>query len=192
MAAAKNKPNLAAIAFFILLAILLASHKQIGRHYYPLKYKEAVFRYAYENGLNPFLVTAIIKVESNFQSNAVSPRGAIGLMQLMPQTGRWIAAEQGETFSRNLLFDPEINIRYGTWYLVFLNREFGNTTLALAAYNAGRGNVKKWLLNRTWSGKTADLDQIPFAETRQFVRKTVWIQQIYSYLYRSPTGINRQ
>ncbi len=179
----KIRANPVLVAFLILVVLFLAGHKQAGRHLYPLKYREHIFRHAAANGLDPFLVTAIIKVESGFQSDALSARGAVGLMQLMPQTGQWVAAKRGETYSAALLLDPETNIRFGTWYLAHLNREFDDAVVALAAYNGGRGNVKKWLSDRTWTGAPTDLDQIPFAETRQFVRKTVWTHRVYTYLY---------
>jgi soluble lytic murein transglycosylase len=169
--------------FIIIAGLFLAGHKQAGRYLYPLEYREQIFRHAADNGLDPFLVTAIIKVESGFRSDALSPRGAVGLMQLMPQTGVWIAAQRGETYAAEHLLDPETNIRFGAWYLAYLNQEFEDAVIALAAYNGGRGNVRKWLSERTWSGMASDLDQIPFPETRQFVRKTVWTHRVYTYLY---------
>ncbi|MEW6182661.1 MAG: lytic transglycosylase domain-containing protein [Bacillota bacterium] len=179
----RNRRDLAVILLVVSFAVLLVNLKPIGRHYYPLEHQETVFRYAAENGLNPLLVTAIVKVESGFRHDAVSPRGAVGLMQLMPETAAWVASKQGRTFSNDQLLDPEKNVCFGTWYLAFLNREFNDTIPALAAYNAGRGNVRKWLSDRTWTGESADIDQIPFSETRQFVRKTIWTYRIYSYLY---------
>ncbi|MEW6771224.1 MAG: lytic transglycosylase domain-containing protein [Bacillota bacterium] len=175
--------NLLLLALLLAVAPVFMNIKQIGKHFYPLKYHETVTRHARENGLDPLLVTAIIKVESNFNPGAVSPRGAVGLMQLMPETARWVAAKRGEPFNTALLFDPEANIRFGTWYLTHLRQEFGDTLLALAAYNGGRTNVKKWLEEQTWTGRAIDLDQVPFPETRQFVRKTIWTYRIYRYLY---------
>ncbi len=180
----KTRVNPVLTAVLILAALILAGHKQAGKHLYPLEYREHIFRHAAENGLEPFLVSAIIKVESGFRSDALSPRGAVGLMQLMPQTGEWVAAQRGEAYAPELLLDPETNIRFGAWYLAYLNREFGDAVIALAAYNGGRGNVIKWLSEGTWSGAATDLDQIPFPETRQFVRKTVWTEKVYAYLYQ--------
>lgn len=167
----------------LLLILLILNIKPIGRYYYPFKYKETVFRCAAANGLDPFLTAAIIKTESDYCPGAVSPRGAVGLMQLMPKTARWVAEQRGEPFDPSSLSDPETNISYGTWYLAFLNREFKDMMIALAAYNAGRGNVRAWLSDRIWTGKTEDLEQIPFPETRQFIRKTIWTYRIYRYLY---------
>jgi soluble lytic murein transglycosylase len=176
--------NLLLLALLLAVALVFMNIKQIGGHFYPLKYHETVTRHARENGLDPLLVTAIIKVESNFNPGAVSPRGAVGLMQLMPETARWAAAKRGESFEPALLVDPETNIRLGTWYLAFLQHEFKDLVLALAAYNGGRTNVKKWLEEQTWTGRAADVDQIPFPETRAFIRKTIWTYRAYRYLYR--------
>ena len=163
----------------------MSSLKAIGRHYYPFDYRELICRYAAQQSLDPLLVAALIKTESNYRTDAISTRGAVGLMQLMPETARWVAAKRGEPFNAALLFDPEANIRFGTWYLTHLRQEFGgDTLLALAAYNGGRTNVKKWLEEQTWTGRAIDLDQVPFPETRQFIRKTIWTYRIYTYLYQ--------
>ncbi|MEW6572689.1 MAG: lytic transglycosylase domain-containing protein [Bacillota bacterium] len=177
--------NKGVFRLFLVLAVILliVNLKPIGRYYYPFKYQETVFRCASTNGLDPFLTAAIIKIESDYRPGAVSPRGAVGLMQLMPKTAHWVAEQRGELFDPSALLDPEANISYGTWYLAFLNREFGDMVIALAAYNAGRGNVKTWLSDKTWTGTVEDLDRIPFPETRQFVRKTIWTYRIYRYLY---------
>ncbi|HIE12887.1 MAG TPA: lytic transglycosylase domain-containing protein [Desulfotomaculum sp.] len=178
-----RKKTVRALIVILAFVLLFANIKEIGRYYYPFKYREAVFRCALANGLDPFLTAAIIKVESDYRPGAVSPRGAVGLMQLMPKTARWIAEQQGESFDPASLSDPERNIAYGTWYLAFLGREFNDMVIALAAYNAGRGNVKRWLCEQRWTGKAEDLDQIPFPETRQFIRKTIWTYRIYRFLY---------
>ncbi|MBC7104775.1 MAG: lytic transglycosylase domain-containing protein, partial [Firmicutes bacterium] len=137
------------------------------------------------NGLDPYLVAAVVKVESNFEPQARSPRGAAGLMQLMPETGAWAARQLGETeFDPSALFDPELNVRLGTRYLAALWREFGgDTVLVLAAYNAGSGRVKEWLARAEWTGEGRTVDQIPFPETRHFVRKVLWYHEVYRYLY---------
>lgn len=178
-----TKRTILTLIVILMLVLLFSNIKQIGRYYYPLKYQETIFRYASANGLDPFLTAAIIKVESDYRPGAISPRGAVGLMQLMPKTAHWIAEQQGDSFDPAWLLDPERNICYGTWYLAFLKQEFNDMIIALAAYNAGHGNVKKWLSDQRWTGKVEDLDQIPFPETKQFIRKTIWTYRIYRYLY---------
>lgn len=180
-----TSPRIIYCVILLLLVLLLANWKHLGKYYYPLKYRELIFQHAAQNGLDPLLVAAVIKTESNYRPDAVSARGAVGLMQLMPETARWVALQEQESFTPACLLDPETNIRLGTRYLSGLLREFGALVPALAAYNGGRGNVKKWLAEGKWTGRAADLDQIPFPETKQFIRKTLWAYRAYRSLYRS-------
>jgi soluble lytic murein transglycosylase len=131
------------------------------------------------------LLVAVIKTESNFKPQALSAKGARGLMQIMPETGRWVALQIGQIeFKVEQLDEPEVNICLGSWYLAELKREFyGNTILALAAYNGGRENVSRWLQQKQWVGELTDLDSLPFPETRQFIRKVLWNHKVYQYLY---------
>ena len=118
---------------------------------YPLRYSEYVRAHAAEHGLDPALVAAVIYQESKFRASVVSSSGAIGLMQLTPATARGIAIRTGGTaFRTQDLFDPEINIRYGAWYLDNLFKKYGSETLVLAAYNAGQG--KRRPLACAWGG----------------------------------------
>lgn len=169
----------------IVLTVILYNLGNIGRAIYPIPYKDIIFQEARYNGMDPFLMAAIVKTESNFNTLAVSPKGARGLMQIMPDTGSWVAKQSGlEDFSPARLFEPAFNIRIGAWYLADLHQEFKeDPVLVLAAYNGGRGNVKKWIKQENWNIKNQNLDQIPFPETRQFVRKVLWHQKVYKYLY---------
>ena len=104
-----------------------------------------VNKYSYEYNLDPLLVLAVIKTESNFNTEAESNKGAKGLMQIMDSTGEWIASKlEVDNFNTNMLYEPEINIEFGCWYLNNLIGEFGNLDTALAAYNAGPNAVKKY------------------------------------------------
>jgi soluble lytic murein transglycosylase len=152
---------------------------------YPLPQKDLVFEYASRNNVDPYLVFAIIRVESKYDQRAESSRGAIGLMQIMPDTGRWIANRMDvKTFNEDMLVDPRWNIRMGTWYLANLESEFGDQLpLQIAAYNAGRGNVCKWLAGGEWDGDIDKLANIPFHETRQYVRNVVKTYEIYQTIY---------
>jgi len=116
----------------------------------------------------------------------LSAKGARGLMQVMPDTGNWIAGELGiREFDPETLYDPMTNLKVGTWYLAFLRREYdGNLVLALAAYNAGRGNVSKWIGEQRWSGEEKDIDSIPFPETREYVKKVLHLYDKYREVYR--------
>lgn len=155
------------------------------KYAYPFLYNELVCKYASEHQLDPWLVTGVIKAESKFLLEAKSPVGAVGLMQLMPETAQWIA-EQSECpgFQLQDLASPEVNIRFGTWYLASLKHEFHeNEILMLAAYNAGRGNVKQWMEQYGWTMQFRDVEQIPFPETREFIREVLWNKKRYQELY---------
>ncbi|NLT96441.1 MAG: lytic transglycosylase domain-containing protein [Clostridia bacterium] len=153
--------------------------------FYPTPYKEIVDEASRNFALDPYLIYAVIKVESKFDEKIQSPRGARGLMQIMPETGRWISRELDyQNFHEDMLFDPEHNIMIGSWYLSYLLKQFdGNIILALAAYNGGETNVKKWLANGTWSGTFNDLGDIPFKETRNYVYKVFIDYNTYKDLY---------
>lgn len=155
------------------------------RAYYPFPYRESVERYALEYQIDPLLIASIMRVESSFNPHAVSPKGARGLMQLMPETAQWVASQMDmEEFDVDMLFDPEVNVAMGAWYLADLRRLFdGHTVLALAAYNGGRGNVRRWLSEQAWSGEVESLDDIPFPETRAYVDKVLSTYTMYRWVW---------
>lgn len=177
------------LAFWLSLLVAVAALGYFGSRYlitmyYPLKYRTILFQRAQEYGLDPFLVAAVIRAESGFKPRATSDQGARGLMQIMPETGEWIAAQMKVPYSDELLYDPDYNIRLGCWYLEELHREFGgDTVLALAAYNGGRNNVRKWLDERRWTGEHQTLEQIPFQETRLYVAKVLQNFDRYKRIY---------
>ncbi len=153
---------------------------------YPLSYKKSINIYSEKYNVDPYLVAAIINVESNYDKDAISPKSARGLMQISSTTGYWAAeALKIEDFDLDLLFDPEINIMVGTWYLDVLSKEFDNNLqLILAAYNGGSGNVKKWLTNNEYCEDGAYLKKIPFKETEQYVEKVLKNVKVYKTLYK--------
>ena len=177
----------------ILLAFIVYFVSQIepvkNKYIYPDLYKETVTMYAEANGISPALVASVIMHESKFSERVHSPRGAIGLMQLMPETAEWIAGQLGETdFSLQMLYEPEMNIRYGTWYLALLEQEFdGNLVLALAAYNAGRGIVHEWMEENDWPPDFKDISAIPYPETRFYVERVLKDKKSYETVYHSDT-----
>jgi soluble lytic murein transglycosylase len=142
---------------------------------YPLEYAHIVRGHARNHGLDPALLAAVVYVESRFDPNARSEAGAVGLMQLLPATAKGIAQRTGGThFVVADLRDPEINVRYGSWYLDHLRELYGETRLALAAYHAGRGNVERW----QQEGRG-----IAFAETRAYVEKVERVRRVYERAY---------
>ncbi|MCR1949486.1 MULTISPECIES: lytic transglycosylase domain-containing protein [unclassified Clostridium] len=152
---------------------------------FPYKYADYVNKYSEEYEVDPYLVLAVIKTESNFNKEAVSKRDAKGLMQIMDATGEWAAKEIGiNYFMPSMLFDPELNIKMGCWYLKNLENEFDeNLDLILAAYNGGSGNVNKWLNDEEYSLDGENLDYIPFPETKKYVDKVKANYNIYKYLH---------
>ena len=152
-----------------------------ARLWYPLRYSTNVRVYASQDHLDPALLAAVIETESKFNATARSDAGAVGLMQLTPNTAKGIAQYTGGSrFRISDLTNPDINIRYGAWYLGhLLNRYHGNETLALAAYNAGEDNVDRW--QREHVG-------IQFDETRDYVDKVERLKKIYRRTYASQLG----
>ena len=178
------------VALFIFIVSLSAyfvlQFEPVQRKYfYVYPYHETVMKYADMYQVDSNLTAAVIKSESKFKHEAHSHRGAVGLMQLMPDTAEWIAKQLGDTgYIIEALHEPDRNIRYGTWYLSSLEREFhGNDILALAAYNAGRGNVHDWMKENNWSDNFKDIDAIPYKETRDYVRQVIGDQKKYRELY---------
>lgn len=154
---------------------------------YPLEYRDAIDRYADEYQLDPALVCAVAYAESGFRAEAVSVDGARGVMQIMPETGEWIASKLDmDDYSAERLFEPEVNIRFGCWMLSYLFSRFdGDSQKALAAYNAGQGNVDSWLKRPDCSSDGVTLSYIPFRETRNYVKKVKAAHDIYLELYYS-------
>lgn len=152
--------------------------------FYPYPYRPIVEKYAEQYGVDPFLVIAVIRAESNFMPQSQSHKGAQGLMQLMPDTAEWIAKSRGDkSFTLEDLKDPEKNIQYGTWYLASLQKEFKNTTLVLAAYNGGRGHVQEWIKTQQLDLDHLRVEDIPFQETRKYVQRVLIYYPKYKALY---------
>lgn len=160
---------------------------RIDRFRYPRNYSEYVEKYSGEYGVPEHIVYAVIKVESNFQSNAVSSAGAIGLMQITPDTFDWIMMLLREDIDKGLLYDPETNIKYGTYLLSYLYNEFGHWNTVYSAYNAGMTRVRKWLENPDYSNGDGLLEYIPIEETRKYVPKINSAIEVYLRLYYENT-----
>jgi soluble lytic murein transglycosylase len=170
--------RLAALAAIVVLAlagvaayVIVTSPPWFERIRYPLKYTAIVRARARAEGFDPALLAAVIYQESKFRPSARSSSGAIGLMQLTPSTAKGIAIRTGgSSFHVSDLTNPEINIRYGSWYLHDLYAKYGSLRLALAAYNAGQGNVDRW---------RAAGEGIQFPETRAYVSSVEHLRRVY-------------
>lgn len=151
---------------------------------YPRSYSEIVTREAENCGLPESLVYAVIKAESSFDPEAQSPVGAMGLMQMMPDTFKWMQRRMGESYETEALFDPDTSIRYGCAYLRLMLDTFEDElATALAAYNAGPGNVTGWLSDKAYSDDGRMLKSIPFGETERYVEKVLQYKESYEKLY---------
>lgn len=169
----------------ILAVSLAVSSRGFWRLFFPLHHQAILERYGQEYQVDPLLLAAVIRAESKYHPKARSRAGALGLMQIVPETGAWVAKKLGlNDFSTDKLLDPETNVRIGAWYLRDLLEEFNDDlTLALAAYNSGRGNVHSWLEER--KGEVFTVDDIPFPETRLYVRKVIRNYHWYKWIYES-------
>lgn len=170
-----------------LLVLFLVNEKTgfIDEKLYPREYEDYVCRYAAQYDVPESLLFAVIRTESGFRPDARSPVGALGLMQLMPATFRWLSDDMlGEHLEDGMILDPETNIRYGAYYLRRLYDRYGNWLTATAAYNAGIGNVDEWLEQGLADGSgTLIPDKIPFRETRNYVATIRDTREVYERLY---------
>jgi len=189
----KKKKKLLFLILIILVVFVvfaISFYQSIARFFYPLKYKELVVKYSEQYGLDECLVFSIIRTESHFDEDAVSSSQAHGLMQITLETATWIAQQEEinlKEVDSQKLFDPSINIMLGTWYLDYLLDMYKNQDTAVAAYNAGSGNVNKWLLDKKNSNDGIILEYIPFGETRHYVKKVNNNLNMYKTLY--PFGV---
>ena len=151
---------------------------------YPMEYTELIRSRAAAEGLEPAYVAAVILAESSYDPQAVSSVNAQGLMQIMPETGAWIAGKFDETYVEGCLFDPETNIRYGCWYLGYLLRRYdGDKRCSTAAYHSGQGTVDGWLKDPEYStdGRTLNIIGGPRANT--YVGRVLEYYEKYTQLY---------
>jgi soluble lytic murein transglycosylase len=176
------KKILLAAAIVIIIAGL--AYRPILKRLYPVQNKKTVEYYSQEYGLDPMLVYSVIKVESRFNPYATSSKGAKGLMQITSSTGKYLSGIlEDKDFSDSLLYEKETNIRYGCYYLSKLLNDFqGDLVLALAAYNGGEGNVRKWLKEHEGEEEFS-VEDIPFTETRCYVKKVTKNYNMYRFLY---------
>jgi soluble lytic murein transglycosylase len=146
---------------------------------FPLPYMEPIVNWSQQRQLNPLLVTGLIRQESRFETKIRSVAGATGLMQVMPETGSWIAEKIN--LKQYNLENPNDNIKLGTWFLDFTHQEYNNNSmLAVASYNAGPGNVSEWLAKYGFSDPDAFVEVIPFAETKGYVEAV--FENYWNYL----------
>ena len=152
---------------------------------YPIEYEDIVTQETAKYEIEPSLVYAVIRSESSFRPQAKSTAGAMGLMQLTPETFQWLQTKvnPGEPMDDTALNDPKVNIRYGVYLLSLLRSQYDDETVVLCAYNAGMGNVNKWLKNVETSPDGETLSSIPIEETRNYVDRVLKSKEMYEKLY---------
>ena len=169
----------------IIIAALFCATVAGARVIFPRKYLKEVTDNCALFGGDAALVFAVIKAESGFDENGVSGKGAVGLMQITPKTAEFIAKNLFGEEPQDL-FDPETNIRYGVRYLAYLREKFADEKSAIAAYNAGEGNVGRWLEDKELSSDGKILIKVPFPETQSYIEKVYSFRKVYSILYNYP------
>lgn len=178
------------VIILLIICIIIYNIFDVGsiilRKLYPKKYEDYVQKYSRENNIEALLVYSIIKAESNFKDTAESSSGAKGLMQIMDSTAEEIQSKLDNNDEQKIdLFEPEINIKYGTMYFSYLLEHYNqNQAIALAAYNAGMGNVDKWIQDGVISSDGRDIEKIPYKETNMYVRKIINNYKIYKKIYK--------
>lgn len=176
------------ISFLLAAAMLFgcayAGIMTLKTRVFPRTYAIYVEKYCKKYDIDVNLAYAVIHTESGFDSEAVSPLGACGLMQIMPETFEWLRSKDREGADRyDDVFDPETNIRYGVYFLSLIKQRFGNERLMLAAYHAGMGRVSEWLSNVALSSDGKSLHTIPFPDTEYYIKKVERTKKIYEALY---------
>ena len=179
-----------ALVSLAVVALLPTAEKAVQEVSLPLRHEDIIRQQAADKDLDPSLIAGVIYVESRFRDRT-SHAGAKGLMQLLPSTADYIARKSGGTrFVQGDLATPQINISYGSWYLRYLlDRYDGNVVLALCAYNGGEGNVDRWLREAHLSDTEFTLERVPFAETREYVRRVLEARKDYRTQYAAELGL---
>lgn len=189
----KNKKIIIVILLLILIVFIFLFFKNsLLKMMYPKTYQEVVAIYEEKYHVEENLIFAVIKAESNFDKDAFSHRNAIGLMQIMEETAKDVAKKNGiEIDTKNIkeeLCDIYKNIEIGTCYLATLIQRYQNKEVALAAYNAGIGTVDGWIEKGIIQKDGSDIENIPYKETNNYVRKILRNYQIYEELYKNKSG----
>jgi soluble lytic murein transglycosylase len=192
-----RRRRLSAVLFVALLAaggaFLLRPlfHHAVREIALPLRHEDIIRQQAHDKDLDPALIAGVIYAESHFIDGRTSSAGALGLMQLTPATAQYIANKSGGTaFRVSDLGTPQVNIAYGAFYLRYLMKRYGDDVpLVLAAYNAGEGNVDKWIARARANDQALDIGAIPFGETRNYVRRVLDARKQYRADYRSELGL---
>lgn len=176
----KNKGFIVFLCVLICFCVGIYGYLVYFNFKYPLFFKAEILEYSKKYDLSCEFIASVINAESGFNKNAVSNKGAVGLMQIMPKTAQYIAQKLGEEYSYENLFEPKTNIRYGVYYLCYLKQKFEDEQVVLCAYNAGEGVVMGWLGDEKYSSDQKTLIDIPYPATRQYVQKVLSMEKVYA------------
>jgi soluble lytic murein transglycosylase len=183
--------TIALLAAVVAVIFAAEAKRAVNAVVLPLNHEDIIRQQAREKNLDPFLIAGVIYAESHFREGRTSRAGAQGLMQITPATAADIARKSGGiAFETKDLHTAQVNIAYGSFYLRYLlDRYNGNETLAIAAYNAGYGNVDRWVANSNSAGRTFTVGQIPFSETRAYVNNVFKARDDYRAKYSSELSL---
>lgn len=179
-----NKRFIKLFKIILIFMAIVFIGKSLINYTFPIKYESILDKYIQKYSLDKDLVFAVINTESRFKKDAVSSKGAIGLMQIMPETGQWLSEKIGlEDFDTNDLYNIETNVELGCFYLSYLFDKFKDEKLALCAYNAGATNVYRWLEDEQYS-TDGNIHTIPFKETDKYIKKINLLKTGYHILFK--------
>lgn len=178
MNVSKQKIINVSIIFLILLVVIIFL-SLIFFNPYPLKYKKEIIKWGEEYSVSPSIIASVIYAESGFNKDAKSDNGAIGLMQILPSTAKWVCGQINIDYNNQTLFEPEKNIQIGSYYLKYLMNKFNHLNTVLASYNAGEGNVMLWLINSEYSNDKSTIKTTPFKQTNAYIEKVNSVIDIY-------------
>lgn len=169
------------VIFFIVICVIFLFVFNV--FLFPTKYRNEIMVYSQTYNFAPELIASVINVESGYNTNAKSGKGAVGLMQILPSTAEWVCQKYNLTYTNEILTKPQNNIEIGTIYLNYLNEKFNNLDVALCAYNAGEGVVSEWLKNENYSGDGTTLKSIPYKETKNYLQKIKNHEKVYKMFF---------
>ncbi len=182
----KNKKFSSVIFLLICIIAVLGGkiiYDAVCEFVYPKSYSEYVEKYAEEYDIDEILLYALIRTESGFDPKAESEVGARGLTQITEETFDWLLTKTGEDYTFDDLFEPEVSIKYGAYFLSILQDEYAITKTVVAAYHAGMGSVSSWLENGNYSDDGVNLQQIPIEDTAHYVNKVLTAIENYKKIY---------
>lgn len=179
--------------FFIIL--LFYNTEKMGQLMYPIKFQQDIQSSAESFDISPFLIASIIRTESNYNTNTESKQSAVGLMQIMPDTADWIISRAGYSAQmKERMKEADVNIQMGTWYLDWLTNRFeeklhdnpsieDQIAIVAAAYNAGHNKINEWFDNDIWDGQYNSIQEIPYGETRHYIKRVIYYYKKYDAFY---------